>query len=249
MARSRHVVALGAGLLLLASVSTAQVFDYFGAIAYGKQSRRWGSSFDFKTRVVAERRALGQCGADDCEVIVWFKNACAALARAGNEDLGWAWADSRAEAERVALGYCSKAGAGCQIVVWACSTLATTEPYEEPGAGLPPQEDGETPPPPEENPEITPPEQTTDQTLPPQEDYRRALVQGVAGLIRDKLFHKKRDRTACSRRPDPGPCENATQRYYYDPGSGRCETFTWGGCQGVVPFDSLKACLAACQGR
>lgn len=46
----------------------------------------------------------------------------------------------------------------------------------------------------------------------------------------------------CTLEPDPGLCLAAFQRYYYDKAEGRCKMFTWGGCGGVVPFDTLEEC-------
>jgi hypothetical protein len=46
----------------------------------------------------------------------------------------------------------------------------------------------------------------------------------------------------CSLEPDPGLCKAAFQRYYYDKTEGKCKMFTWGGCGGVVPFETLEEC-------
>ena len=54
---------------------------------------------------------------------------------------------------------------------------------------------------------------------------------------------------ACARRPDPGPCKANDERYFYDQSFGRCRSFSWGGCDGVVPFQTLRDCIAACEGR
>jgi hypothetical protein len=48
----------------------------------------------------------------------------------------------------------------------------------------------------------------------------------------------------CSLDPDPGPCYAYARRYYYDFASRRCKEFTWGGCDGVVPFNTLQECQA-----
>ncbi|MCB0707073.1 MAG: BPTI/Kunitz domain-containing protein [Saprospiraceae bacterium] len=45
---------------------------------------------------------------------------------------------------------------------------------------------------------------------------------------------------------DPGPCRGSFQRYYYDQESGECKQFIYGGCQGVVPFETMEECQAAC---
>ena len=46
----------------------------------------------------------------------------------------------------------------------------------------------------------------------------------------------------CELTPDPGPCKAAIPKYYYDLESKECKTFTWGGCGGTVPFESLEEC-------
>ncbi|MFN4080096.1 MAG: BPTI/Kunitz domain-containing protein [Saprospiraceae bacterium] len=50
----------------------------------------------------------------------------------------------------------------------------------------------------------------------------------------------------CKLAPDPGPCEAYIPKYYYDPVEKKCKEFIWGGCGGVVPFDSMQACEEAC---
>ena len=50
---------------------------------------------------------------------------------------------------------------------------------------------------------------------------------------------------ACTLSPDPGMCFAAIQMYYFNQESQQCEDFTWGGCGGVVPFESLAECEAA----
>lgn len=44
--------------------------------------------------------------------------------------------------------------------------------------------------------------------------------------------------------PDPGPCEAAMPRYYYDPATRVCTEFLWGGCGGVVPFETMEECTS-----
>ncbi len=50
----------------------------------------------------------------------------------------------------------------------------------------------------------------------------------------------------CLLGPDPGPCKARIPKYYFDQEMGKCTLFYWGGCNGVVPFESLEACLTAC---
>ena len=48
----------------------------------------------------------------------------------------------------------------------------------------------------------------------------------------------------CELLPDSGPCFAAFRRYYYNQDTKECEEFIWGGCNGVVPFDTLEECKA-----
>jgi Kunitz/Bovine pancreatic trypsin inhibitor domain len=48
--------------------------------------------------------------------------------------------------------------------------------------------------------------------------------------------------TKCSLQPFAGPCEALIKRYYFDQSEGKCKEFFWGGCQGVVPFETLAEC-------
>lgn len=51
----------------------------------------------------------------------------------------------------------------------------------------------------------------------------------------------------CNLPPEIGPCLAAFLRYYYDPQSGRCQEFTWGGCGGNDNnFESLVECEQRC---
>lgn len=46
----------------------------------------------------------------------------------------------------------------------------------------------------------------------------------------------------CGLKPDPGPCKGLFERFYYDPGARTCKGFFWGGCGGVVPFETEDEC-------
>lgn len=46
----------------------------------------------------------------------------------------------------------------------------------------------------------------------------------------------------CELEPDPGDCEAAIPRYYFDKEEQKCKEFIWGGCGGVVPFETLEDC-------
>jgi hypothetical protein len=51
----------------------------------------------------------------------------------------------------------------------------------------------------------------------------------------------------CDLAPDSGPCYAMFKKYYYDKTTRKCEEFIWGGCGGVVPFQTLEECQQ-CEG-
>ena len=106
---------------LAASATQALADDHFGAIAYSTSSGSYGYSYDYSSRGEAEDRALAECSGD-CKVVLWFKNACGALAVGNDHGYGTAWAGERGEAEATAMGYCRQYSQGCQVVRWVCTT-------------------------------------------------------------------------------------------------------------------------------
>ena len=46
----------------------------------------------------------------------------------------------------------------------------------------------------------------------------------------------------CDLVPETGLCRASFTKYYFDKDVGKCKEFTWGGCDGVVPFDTLEEC-------
>ncbi len=62
----------------------------------------------------------------------------------------------------------------------------------------------------------------------------------------DLIMKKVQDKctTECSLIPAIGSCKALIPKYYFDKENGKCKEFIWGGCQGVVPFETLEACEA-----
>jgi hypothetical protein len=89
----------------------------YGAIATN-ESGEWGYAYNYTTQAQAEAEALKQCGKSDCEVRVWFANACGAVAE-NAEIIGWGWGESREEAEAKAITACGRGN--CTITTWACT--------------------------------------------------------------------------------------------------------------------------------
>ena len=51
----------------------------------------------------------------------------------------------------------------------------------------------------------------------------------------------------CRLPPESGPCKAAIPRFFFDPCSGECESFTYGGCEGNANnFVTLAGCRRAC---
>ena len=110
---------LAAAPLVLASAPAFA--DNFGAIAFSQDNGANGYSYDLGSREEAEERALQECGRH-CKVVIWFKNACAALATGEGNAYGTGWASERHEAESIAMSKCHENGHGCSVARWACTT-------------------------------------------------------------------------------------------------------------------------------
>ena len=85
--------------------------DNYGAIAYSPSSGEYGYSYEFETQGEAERRALAECasaGGEQCEIVVWFNQACGAIAKSDTGAWGADWGESRAEAEAKATAICDR---------------------------------------------------------------------------------------------------------------------------------------------
>ena len=50
----------------------------------------------------------------------------------------------------------------------------------------------------------------------------------------------------CELKPETGRCRAAFPKFYFNQESKSCEQFTWGGCGGVVPFETLGDCEVRC---
>jgi hypothetical protein len=58
-----------------------------------------------------------------------------------------------------------------------------------------------------------------------------------------QLINKDR----CEIEPIAGPCEALIYKYYFDQETQTCEEFMWGGCEGVVPFETMEECQTSCE--
>ena len=115
--------ALAALAILAAASQSAHAADYYGAIAVSPTTSALGWSYDYGSRNAAERAALGKCEehADDCQVAVWFRNACGAVA-IGDGGWGGAWATNKDAAISRAIDACSNHAENCEWKRWQCTT-------------------------------------------------------------------------------------------------------------------------------
>lgn len=51
---------------------------------------------------------------------------------------------------------------------------------------------------------------------------------------------------SCLAKPDPGPCRRRQLKFYFDYSDNRCKAFSYGGCAGLVPFESMRECRERC---
>ncbi len=107
-------------LLSLACTRHAVAADHYGAIAFSQDSGNVGYAYDYGTRAAAEERAVEECGSG-CQVVVWFRNACGALATGDDNGYGSGWATSRQAAEEIALSGCNDNVKNCSVVRWVCT--------------------------------------------------------------------------------------------------------------------------------
>ena len=54
-------------------------------------------------------------------MVVWFRNACGALATGDDNGYGSGWATSRRAAEEIALSGCNDNVKNCSVVRWVCT--------------------------------------------------------------------------------------------------------------------------------
>lgn len=101
-----------------------EVGPSYGAIAYGRTSGAWGSSYQWNSQAKAESVALQNCQkyASDCEVMVWFHDECGAVAAGDGETAFWALGDGEGQARENAQSKCEQGGGkNCEVQAAQCS--------------------------------------------------------------------------------------------------------------------------------
>ncbi|MGV9414899.1 DUF4189 domain-containing protein [Nocardia sp. NPDC003693] len=83
-------------------VFTATAGDLYGALALSRSTGNVAYAVNYGSYGAAENAAIAKCGQSDCESVVRFANACGAVSQGADTRFGWAWAPTKAEAEKSA---------------------------------------------------------------------------------------------------------------------------------------------------
>jgi serine/threonine-protein kinase len=109
-------------VMLLLSATAAAYADQYAAIAYSPSTGNIGYSYNCCSLAEARRLALDNCDGEDADVVTWARNAYCALALGDDAGAyGTAWGRTRAEAESLALQWCSQNTTNGYIARWVYS--------------------------------------------------------------------------------------------------------------------------------
>jgi len=122
----RRATPAAAGLLALAltHLTAMPAFAQYGAIAWDKETGKYGASWNQATAQRAADVSLSECGSTGCKVVIRpGRSECAALATTENgKYAGGAARRGRDNARLAALANCKKGKAGdCTIRVTDCN--------------------------------------------------------------------------------------------------------------------------------
>ena len=124
--KTRFLTITTIALASIIGASAAHAQSKYGAIAYSSSTGAKGYSYNYSTRSVAQLYAQRECeqrsGRGDCRVLVWFRNACGAVATSQNGAYGSAWATDLGSAKNIALNSCRNYGGSyCTVTAWSCT--------------------------------------------------------------------------------------------------------------------------------
>ena len=68
------------------------------------------------------------------------------------------------------------------------------------------------------------------------------LITSILIILQFSCSNNSDENCNCDLVPEVGNCEAAIPIYYFDQEEKMCKEFIWGGCDGVVPFDTLEQC-------
>jgi len=106
------------------TTTTPAASTLYGAFAVSTATGDVGWAINSSTQSGAESLARSKCGASSCAGVLWFRNACGALAQSQNDSSwGWAWSTTRQEAITKAFGYVT--GGNPKVIVAKCTSNVT----------------------------------------------------------------------------------------------------------------------------
>ena len=108
----------GLGLFVLTSGNAAA--ETYAAIAFSQANGYSGYANRYDSRDGAEERALQECG-ESCEIVIWARDACAALFVGAGNGYGVAWSADEGEAVRSAADQCDARTTDCELRAGVCS--------------------------------------------------------------------------------------------------------------------------------
>ena len=113
-------VLLGLGSVLLTAVPASAEY---GAIAWDKETGKYGASWNKASAQDAAKAAMSDCGTTGCKVIIRPTRLCAALAAtADGKEVGASARKNRDDARLAALKDCQKRNAGeCIVRITDCN--------------------------------------------------------------------------------------------------------------------------------
>lgn len=77
-------------------------------------------------------------------------------------------------------------------------------------------------------------------------NYYKVKIKLPDNVYVSQSFYAEMPENKCDLIPKTGPCRGFIQKYYYNQTTRTCEEFTYGGCRGIVPFDTLQECENNC---
>lgn len=118
--RWKHTLAALTTLSTLTALTAgaAQASNQYGAIAFNKQTRAYGYSYNHASQAAAEADAVARCAGSQCRSMMWFANGCGALA-VGSITYGAGSGPTKAIALQQATDRCGRDD--CKVLTWTCT--------------------------------------------------------------------------------------------------------------------------------
>ena len=114
-------IAIGAAIVsVTALLSEHAAAEMYAAIAFSEVNGYFGYANRYGTQDEAEERALQECG-ESCEIVIWARDACAALFAGDGNGYGVSWAATEKEAVQNAAVECDARTSACELKAAVCS--------------------------------------------------------------------------------------------------------------------------------